>query len=76
MNDRSDAEVAGELKSEAAQLREKAQSHRKLAKLYRSRSPAKSNASYENVARHCDQLAQYYEDAAREAESMAAELSK
>jgi DNA-binding FadR family transcriptional regulator len=42
MSGRPDAEVAGEFKSEAAQLREKAQSHRKLAKLYRSRSPAKA----------------------------------
>jgi hypothetical protein len=76
MDHRSDKEVAGEYKSEAAQLNEQAESHRKLAKLYRGRTPPKGGASYENVAQHCDQLAEYYEKAAKEAEGVAAELSK
>jgi hypothetical protein len=76
MNHRSDKEVATEYKSEATQLREKAESHRKLAKLYRGRTPPKGTANYETVAKHCDKLAQFYEQAAKEAEGVAAELSK
>lgn len=76
MDHRSDKEVATGYKGEAAQLREKAESHRKLAKLYRGRTPPKGTANYETVAKHCDKLAQYYEDAAKEAEGVAAELSK
>lgn len=76
MNHRSDKDVATEYKSEAAQLREKADSHRKLASLYRTRTLPKGGASYENVAKHCDKLAQYYEDAAKEADGVAAELTK
>lgn len=76
MDHRSDKEVATEYKSEAAQLREKAESHRKLAKLYHGRTPPKGAANYENVVKHCEQLAQYYEKAAKEAEGVAAELSK
>lgn len=73
---RSDADVAADYKSEAAQLREKAQAHSKMAKLYRVRTPPKSSGSYEGVAKHCDKLAQHYEDAAKEAEAVAAELNK
>ena len=76
MDRRSDEQVANEYKSEATQLREKAASHRKLAKVYRGRSAPKGDVNYESVARHCEQLAQFYEDAAKEAESVAAELSK
>ena len=76
MDHRSDKEVATEYKSEATQLREKAESHRKLAKLYHGRTPPKGSANYENVAKHCEKLAKYYEDAAKEAEGVAAELSK
>src|SRR5512138_458988 len=49
--------TAAQYKSEAAQLREKAESHRKLAQTYRTRSPVKGSGSYENVAKHCDNLA-------------------
>lgn len=76
MDHRSDKEVATEYKDEATQLRQKAQSHRKLAKLYRGRTPVKGAANYGNVVEHCEKLAQYYEDAAKEAEGVAAELSK
>lgn len=76
MDHRSDREVATEFKSEATQLREKAESHRKLAKLYHGRTPPKGSANYENIAKHCEQLAQYYENAAKEAEGVAAELNK
>lgn len=76
MDHRTDKEVATEYKSEATQLREKAESHRKLAKNYRTRSPQKGRANYESVAKHCDKLAQLYEDAAKEADGVAAELSK
>lgn len=76
MDHRPDKEVATEYKSEAQQLREKADSHRKLAKLYEGRSPAKGGANYGNVVKHCEKLAQYYEDAAKEAEGVAAELAK
>lgn len=76
MDHRSDHDVAAEYKSEAAQLREKAESHRKLAKLYHGRTPIKGGANYENVAKHCESLAKYYEDAAKEAEGVASELNK
>ena len=76
MDHRSDKEVATEYKSEAQQLHEKAESHRKLASLYRSRKPPKGAASYESVAKHCEKLAQFYENAAKEAEAVASELSK
>lgn len=76
MDHRSDKEVATQYKDEATQLREKAESHRKLAQLYRGRTPPKGAANYQNVVKHCEQLAQYYENAAKEAEGVAAELSK
>jgi len=76
MDHRSDQDVATEFKSEANQLREKAASHRKLAEAYRTRTPPKGNAGYANVAKHCDKLAQYYENAAKEADGVATELNK
>ena len=76
MSHRSDADISGEFKSEATRLHEQAESHRKLAEAYRTRSPGKGGASYENVAKHCEQLAQYYEKAAKEAEAVAGELTK
>jgi len=76
MDHRSDKEVATQYKDEATQLREKAQSHRMLAKLYKGRTPLKAGANYENVVKHCEQLAKYYDDAAKEAEGISAELSK
>jgi hypothetical protein len=57
-------------------LRQKAESHRKLAALYRGRTPVKGTANYENVAKHCDKLARSYEDAAKAAEAVSSELSK
>lgn len=76
MDHRNDKEVATEYKSEATQLREKAESHRKLAKLYQGRSAPKGGANYDSVAKHCEKLTKFYEDAAKEAEGVAAELSK
>jgi hypothetical protein len=73
---RPDREAAVEYKSEATQLREKAQMHRGMAAQYRNKSPHKTSGSYENVARHCDKLAQSYEDAAKEADEVASELAK
>ena len=76
MSHRSDAEVATEFKSEATQLHETAEMHRKLAQQYRGRTSIKGAANFENVAKHCDKLAQLYEDAAKEAEGVATELNK
>ena len=76
MTHRPDQEVAGEYKSEATQLREKAQLYRGMAEQYRKKTPHKSGGSYESVARHCDKLAQSYEAAAKDADEVAAELSK
>lgn len=76
MNHRPDKEVAAEYKSEATQLREKAESHRKLAKLYSGRTPVKGPGNYSNVAKHCENLAKLYEDAAKEADTVSSELSK
>ena len=76
MDHRKDVEVATEYKSEATQLREKAASHRKLAQLYKTRTAVKGGANYANVSEHCEQLAKFYEDAAKEAEAVSAELSK
>jgi hypothetical protein len=71
-----DSEVAADYKSEATQLRDKAQHHRKLAANYKSRTPLKGSGSYASVAQHCEQLAKYYEEAANEAEAVSSELSK
>ena len=76
MAHRPDQEVAAEYKSEAEQLREKAQFHRGMAAQYRTKTPHKSGVSYESVAKHCDKLAQFYEDAAKEADKVASELPK
>lgn len=74
-HNKPDKEVAAEYKDEAAALTEKAQSHRKLAQLYRNRTPAKGTASYESVAKHCDKLADLYEQAAKEASAVSKELT-
>lgn len=74
-HNRSDKEVAAEYKDEAAVLTQKAESHRKLAKLYRGRTPTKGIASYESVANHCDKLADLYEQAAKEASALSSELT-
>jgi hypothetical protein len=71
----TDKEVAAEYKSEATQLREKAEAHRKASQIYRSRGTS-GKANYANVAKHCDKLATFYEDAAKEAEGVASELGK
>ena len=73
---KQDSEVAGEYKSEAMQLREKAEQHRKLAAIYKTRTPPKGSGSYANVAQHCEKLAKYYEDAAKEADAVSSEFSK
>ena len=73
---KKDSEVAAEYKSEATQLRDKGEHHRRLAAIYKTRTPPKSPGSYASVAQHCEKLAKYYEDAAKEAEAVAAELSK
>ena len=73
---KQDSEVAAEYKSEAAQLRDKAEHHRKLAANYKSRTPPKGPGSYASVAQHCEKLAKYYEEAAKEAEAVSSELSK
>ena len=75
-HNKPDKDVAAEFKSEAAQLQEKAASHRKLAQMYRTRTPPKGGASYANVAKHCDNLANYYEQAAKEAEAVSSELAQ
>jgi len=73
---KQDSEVAAEYKSEAAQLQDKAEHHRKLAANYKSRTPPKGPGSYASVAQHCEKLAKYYEEAAKEAEAVSSELSK
>jgi hypothetical protein len=76
MDHRKDSAVAAEYKSEATQLREKAESHRKLAGIYKTRTQPKGSSNYANVAQHCEKLARYYEDAAKEAEAVSSELSR
>ena len=73
---KQDSAVAAEYKSEATQLREKAEHHRKLAANYKSRTPPKGSGSYASVAQRCEKLAKYYEDAAKEAEAVSSELNK
>lgn len=75
-HDKPDREVAADYKSEATVLKEKSESHHKLAQQYRSRTPSKGGGSYENVAKHCDKLAEYYAQAAKEATAVADELGK
>lgn len=76
MAHRPDKEVAAEFKTEADQLREKAKLHRDLAAQYRTQTPYKSGGSYASVAKHCDQLAKNYEEAAKTADKVSAELAK
>jgi sirohydrochlorin ferrochelatase len=71
----TDAEVAKEFKDEATLLREQAESHRKLAEMYKTRTSPKGG-SYANVAAHCEKLAKSYEEAAKAAEAASAELGK
>jgi hypothetical protein len=73
---RPDKDVAAEYKTEAEQLREKAKMHRDLAAQYKTRTPHKSGGNYASVAKHCDQLAKSYEDAAKAADEVSAELQK
>ena len=73
---KKDSEVAAEYKSEATQLREKAEHHRKLAAIYKTRTPIKGSGGYANVAQHCEKLAKFYDDAAKEADAVSSELSK
>lgn len=76
MDHRPDKEAAAEYKTEAAKLREQAESHRKLSKLYAGRTAAKGGADFSGVAKHCENLAKLYEDAAKEADAMSTELGK
>jgi len=73
---KKDSEVAAEYKDEAAQLREKAEHHRKLAAIYKTRTSVKTSGGFASVAQHCEKLAKYYEDAAREADAVSSELSR
>lgn len=75
-HNKPDKEVAADYKSEATVLKEKSESHRKLAQLYRARTPTKGGGSFENVAKHCDNLADLYAQAAKEATAVADELGK
>jgi hypothetical protein len=72
------AETAIEFKGEASQLRAQAESHRKLAKLYRGRTASGKGAAvnFDSVAKHCENLAKAYDDAAKAAEAAATELAK
>jgi hypothetical protein len=72
----SDADVSKEFAGEAAELRALAESHRKLATLYKGRTPPKGSANYDGVAKHCEQLAKSYEEAAKAADAISAELGK
>ncbi len=69
---KSDAEQATAFKGEATELRMKAASHRKLAANYRGGGGGKSDRS--QAAKHCDNLAKLYEDAAKEADLASARL--
>ncbi len=76
MDHRKDSEVAAEYKTEATQLREKAEHHRKLSAMYKTRTPPKGSGNYASVAQHCEKLAKFYDDAAKEADAVSSELSK
>ena len=72
----SNADAAAQFKGEATELRARAESHRKLAKMYTGRTANKGQANYATVAKHCEKLANQYEAAAKAAEATAAELAK
>jgi hypothetical protein len=76
MDHRPDKDIAAEYKSEATLWREKSESHRKLALLYKGRTPVKGSGNYETVVKHCENLAKLYADAALEAGAVASELGK
>lgn len=74
MDHRTDKEAAVEYKDEATRLREQAESHRALAKAYRARTAGKID--YAQIASHCDKLAAFYDDAAKEADAIASGLKQ
>jgi hypothetical protein len=76
MDHKKDPDVAAEYKTEATQLREKAEHHRKLSATYKARTPPKGSGNYASVAQHCEKLAKFYDDAAKEADAVSSELSK
>ena len=71
-----DAQVAADYRAEAADLRKKAESHRKLSMLYAVRTTIKGGGDYKNVAKHCEGLAAKYEAAAKDADAVADSFSK
>ena len=75
-NAQRDAQVAADYRAEAADLRKKAESHRKLSKLYAVRTPIKGGGDYKSVAKHCEGLAAKYEAAAKDADAVANSFSK
>lgn len=72
----ADPQVAAEFKTEATTLREKAVSHRELSASYKARLRGAGKIDYSQLAKHCDKLAQFYDDAAKEADAVASGLSK
>jgi hypothetical protein len=71
-----DVQVAADYRAEAAELRKKAESHRKLSKLYATRTPIKGTGNYRSVAKHCEGLAAKYDAAAKDADAVADSFSK
>ena len=69
----TDTETASRDANESTQLRAKAESHRALARQYRTRTGGKTH--YAQIAEHCDRLAKFYEDAAKETEAISTGLS-
>lgn len=72
----SNSEIAASYKAEAADLRESAKTHRKMADHFKGRNTMGGKLNFTNTIAHCNKLASQYEAAATEAEAIVADLSK
>jgi hypothetical protein len=72
----SNSEIAASYKAEAAEIRERAATHRKMAEHFKGRNTLGGKLNFSGTIGHCNKLAAQYEAAAIEAEAIAAELSK
>jgi hypothetical protein len=72
----SNSEIAASYKAEAAELRERAATHRKMATHFKGRNTMGGKLNFSNTISHCNKLADQYEGAAKEADAIVAEMSK
>lgn len=70
------AALATQYAAQAADLRASAAQHAKIAKMHRTGMAGSSKTSHESIANHCEKIAASLNDAAVEADALAAEYKK